>query len=56
MHIRFLTGGFVDGAVEQLRTRLAKKELRQRKGGVVFPHALSPSEFLQRALDVEAAQ
>lgn len=42
--------------LNKLKGQLAKEESEQLKIGVSFPHDVSPSIFLQRAFDVEAAQ
>ena len=40
----------------KLKAQLAKEDLAQERAGVLFPHKMSPAEFLQCALKVEADQ
>ena len=57
MHICFRTERpSVDDILEKLKTKLAREESKQQKAGISFPHEVSPLEFLQRGLDIEAAQ
>jgi hypothetical protein len=42
--------------LNKLKDQLAKEDQDQQKAGVVFPHQMSPSVFLQQALEVEVAQ
>lgn len=46
----------IDGVLDKLKTWLMKEDSEQLRLGVTFPHEMSPSTFLQRALDIEAVQ
>lgn len=42
--------------MDDLKQQLAKEDAGRQGAGVTFAHEISPSTFLQRALEVEAAQ
>ena len=41
---------------DRLKEELTKEDLERRRSGVTFSHRVTPAEFLQYALKVEAAQ
>jgi hypothetical protein len=45
-----------DIALSELKSQLAKEDSERRKAGGTFTHEITPSIFIQRALDIEAAQ
>lgn len=45
-----------DTALAGLKDQLAKEDSDTHKKGINFPHKMTPSLFIQQALEVEAAQ
>ena len=45
-----------DTALAGLKDQLAKEDSDKRKAGTTFTHKMTPSVFIQQALEVEAAQ
>lgn len=54
--VRSRTKQSLDDVLDKLKGQLAREDLERQKAGVTFPHKVSPSEFLQHALKIEAAQ
>jgi hypothetical protein len=45
-----------DVALAKLKDQLSKEDSEKRKAGTTFAHKMTPSVFVQQALEVEAAQ
>ena len=50
------TNHSVGDLLDRLKNQLAHEDLEQKRSGVPFLHEMTPTEFLQFALKVEAAQ
>ena len=46
----------IGDGLAKLKDELSKEDSEKQKLGMDFPHEMSPAAFLQRALDIEAAQ
>lgn len=42
--------------LDKLKEQLAEEDLKRRKSGILFPHKMTPADFLQSTLKVEEAQ
>jgi hypothetical protein len=56
MHCYGLIVLLKDGALAALKARLAEEDLAKRKAGTTFVHRMTPSMFVQQALEIEDAQ
>ena len=55
-HVNELIDSPKDTALAELKIQLAKEDSNNRKTGTTFAPEMTPSVFIQRALEVEAAQ
>lgn len=50
------TNQLADDVLDRLKDQLSQEDVEQQRSGVTFSHEMTPAEFLQCALRVEAAQ
>ena len=55
-HYKPLSCCLKDVALAKLKDQLAKEDSDKRMAGIAFPHKMTPSVFVQQALEIEAAQ